>query len=379
MNNTHGLMPETSHDERSRLAFIVDLKGLLDIGASAANAELLAERVMPKVAGQDDKTLLQRARSEMARQVPYQHWMTLMRSAQEMMWHAVGNCVDRQYEDLEARAEGLAADRAVRTVPDFTVPPYLTAVDTHLMPGSYYTQRSDTDIRQGAVFDLAAAIYHRGRNGNELNDIRGHTIVSHLWERFPELEPENLLELGCTVGHSTVAVARYFADAELHAVDIGLPVLRYAQARARSLGVDIHFAQENAETLSYPDESFDVVYSSVMLHETSNSALPNIMAECYRVLRPGGVVIHLEVPVRYAEMPLADQLRADYETYYNNEPFWRGACTADLVGALRTAGFVDVAEGYQQAVTAASRDSHGFSSERGPVYRCWYIVSGRKP
>lgn len=380
MSQAHAMMPETLHDERARLAFIIDLKACLDVKASVANAQLLERKVLPKLSPRDGDDPLYAARKAMEKELPYQNWMTLMRSAQQMMWDAVGRCVDRQYSDLESRAGECWGDEQVRFDENFEVPRYLTAVDTHLMPGSYYTQRSSSDVRQGAVFDLAAAIYHRGQNGNELNDVRGHTIVSHLWERFPELEAAKLLELGCTVGHSTAAVAGYFPDAELHAIDIGLPVLRYAQARARSLGIkNVHFAQENAETLSYPDASFDVVYSSVMLHETSAKALPRIMSECYRVLKPGGVVIHLEVPIRYESMSLAEKLRGEYETHYNNEPFWRGACTADLVGALRAAGFEGVEEGYQQAVRKASRGAEGFSSKRGPVYACWYVVSGRKP
>ena len=378
MARVHEMMPDTLHDERARLAFIVDLKGCLDVKAGAGNARLLHERVLPRLSGDSETDQLHSARREMEREVPYQHWQTLMRAAPMLMWDTVGRCVDRQYPELEARARAIAGDAPLPHREDFEVPRYITALDTHLMPGSYHTQRSSHDLRQGAVFDLAAAIYHRGRNGQGLNDVRGHTIVAHLFERFPDLDPQHILELGCTVGHSTVAVARYFPKAETHAVDVGPPVLRYGQARAKSLGVDVHFAQDNAEELRYPDASFDLVYSSVMLHETSRQALPRIMAECYRVLKPGGVVIHLEVPVRYAELSLAEKLRAEYETHYNNEPFWRGACTADLTGALRRAGFSAVLEGYQQAVPEARRGGAGFSSERGPVYSCWYVVSGRK-
>ncbi|MFK7958299.1 MAG: class I SAM-dependent methyltransferase [Lysobacterales bacterium] len=381
MSKVHDMMPDTLHDERARFAFVVDLKNHLERYGGPANTQLVNEKVRPGLTSETDPAKqLQKARQAIQEELPYQHWQTLMRAAQELMWDSVGDCVDRQYQSLEDKASSIANAPPVASEPSFQVPRYLTAVDTHLMPGSYYAQRSDIDVRQGAVFDLAAAIYHRGRNGKGLNDVRGHTVVSHLWERFPTLQPASILEMGCTVGHSAVAVASYFPEAQMHGVDVGLPVLRYARARAASLGVDIHLAQQNAEQLNYPDASFDVVYSSVMLHETSSKALPRIMAECYRVLRPGGVVIHLEVPARYKDLTLAEKLRGEYETYYNNEPFWRGACTADLTAALEKVGFDAVAEGYQQAVAQATRDHKpGFSTQRGPVYTCWYIASGRKP
>lgn len=379
MPKIHDMMPETLHDESARHSFVVALKGLLEARGRPGNTRLVNEKVLPRLAPDlDGIALLRDANRELEKEVPYQNWQTLTRAAQQLMWRSVGDCVDRQYNDLQARSEEIDGCVPVVSEPGFEVPRYLSAVDTHLMPGSYYTQRNDDDIRQGAVVDLAAAIYHGGRNGQGLNDVRGHTVVSHLMERFADVEPQKILELGCTVGHSAVAVAKYFPTAEMHGIDVGLPVLRYARARAASLGVNVHFAQQNAEQLSYPDASFDVVYSCVMLHETSSKALPRIMAECYRVLKPGGVVIHLEVPVRYEDLTVAERLRGEYETRYNNEPFWRGACSTNLVVALQDSGFDEVAQGYQQAVPVAERGAKGFSSQRGPVYSCWYIVSGRK-
>jgi ubiquinone/menaquinone biosynthesis C-methylase UbiE len=379
MNATHPMLPDVSHDERARLGYIVDLKAYLDQSlapanlarAQAAERELAASGQAPNVQG---------VRALVEQQVPYQHWMTLVRHAQEMMWDVGIQCVDRQLDALQTRAEAMAGREAVRRVPGFEVPNYISAVDTHLMPGGYHAEASPTDLRQGALFDLIAAVYHRGRNGGQLNDLRGHTVVQHLYERFPDVQPRRLLEMGCTVGHSTGAVASYFPEATLEAVDVGAPVLNYALARARGLGLrNVHFAQENAESTSYPDASFDVVYSCVMLHETSGKALPRIMQECYRLLRPGGVVIHLEVPMRYRELTPAEQLRGEIETFYNNEPFWRGACQADLVGVLEKTGFEYVAEGYQPTVMKAERGARGFQRERGPVYRFWYVASGRRP
>ena len=62
------------------------------------------------------------------------------------------------------------------------------------------------------------------------------------------------------------------------------------------MGIPIHYKQENAEKTHYPDESFDLVVSVIMFHETSQSALPNILGESYRLLKPGGMMLHLDVP-----------------------------------------------------------------------------------
>ena len=127
-------------------------------------------------------------------------------------------------------------------------------------------------------------------------------------------------------------------------------------------------------------KAFDIVCSAVMLHETSSKALPRVMEETYRLLRPGGIAVHLEVPVPYRDLDLWQTLRSNFEVYYNNEPFWRGANMADLGALLANAGFKSVDCGYQDAVPEAVRDAApGFSHKPGTVYGSWLIASGRKP
>jgi len=73
-------------------------------------------------------------------------------------------------------------------------------------------------------------------------------------------------------------------------------MVRYAHARAESLGKTVHFSQQNAEKTDYPDESFDLITSMILFHETSQKAIPNIINECYRLLKPGGYMVHGDVP-----------------------------------------------------------------------------------
>jgi ubiquinone/menaquinone biosynthesis C-methylase UbiE len=177
-------------------------------------------------------------------------------------------------------------------------------------------------------------------------------------------------------------VARTFPKAEVHGIDVGASLLRYAHARAAHLGLAVHFSQQNAESTDFPDNHFDLVYSCAMVHETSAKAFPRILAETLRVLRPGGVMVHLEVPFRAEDTDEFDLLRADYETRFNNEPFWFGAVSADLAALATSAGFTDVAAGYQDAafnqISRADVKPGGFGGTNKGPYRSWYVVSGRK-
>ena len=377
----HPMMPESNHDELAEQQFVVALKSFI----AAKMDPPLRDRTFATAAELRAQTgaepSLPQLRRRLEREPFYQNWLSTMRSAQELMWQAAGDCVDRQRSLLDESATKASSLGSLTTDPDFVVPRYLAATDTHMMPGSYYVDPADGSVRQGAVYDKAASLYSLGRQGGQMNDMRGHTVVAHLYERFPELTPSRILEMGCTVGNSLVAVAHGFPQAEVHGIDVGVGLLRYAQARAAGLGAALHFKQASAEDSGYPDNHFDLVFTSAMLHETSAKALPRIIKECFRVLRPGGVMAHLEVPFRADDADAFALLRADFEARYNNEPFWMGAVSADLAGLARRSGFVDVAAGYQDAAFGPpQRGIQGaFGTANGGGYKSWYLVSGRKP
>ena len=377
----HPMMPESSHDELAEQQFVIALKTYLATEMDPVVHDLTMATAN-EVAQQTGKpATLQEVRRGLENRQVYQNWISAMRSAQELMWQAAGDCVDRQRATLDALAREAPPLGSVQTDPAFEVPRYLAAQDTHMMPGSYFVDPPEGGVRQGAVFDKAASLYSLGRQGGQMNDMRGNTVVAHVFERFPDLQPQRILEMGCTVGNSLVAVARAFPQAEVHGLDVGAGLLQYAHARAAYLGVPLHFRQASAEESGYPDDHFDLVFSSAMLHETSTKALPRIFAECLRVLKPGGVMVHLEVPFRAESADLFALVRADFEARYNNEAFWMGAVSADMAGLAKGTGFADVAVGFQDAAFGPPKPgvTGHFGTENKGGYKSWYLCSARKP
>lgn len=376
MGPAHPMMPDASHDELAHQLFVRDVK--ICVGEQLdPPLRRLAEALDP---GEDldDRDRIDRLQARLHGFDSYRDWVSLRRASQEMLWDVVGGTVERQATTLDARARAVQPRGSLRLDPDFRLPPYLDAADTHMMPGGYKFDAAGDTVLQGAIMDLGGAVFMLGRNGGMMNDVRGHTAVSHLFARFRGLQPERILEMGCGVGASAVAVASYFPDAEMHAIDVGASMLRYAHARAEHLGARIHFSQQNAEHTDFPDASFDIVYSCVVMHETSPEALRNILAESHRLLRPGGVAVHLEVPMREETLDVWGKLLGDFEERYNNEPHWRGALGTDFAAELKRAGFAEVAVGYQEATPTARRGNNGFSEECQGLFRSWFVASGRK-
>jgi len=99
------------------------------------------------------------------------------------------------------------------------------------------------------------------------------------------LEPgARVLDIACGTGNVTIPLAR--RGAMVTGLDMMPHLLDEARARAAREGLRIRFDEGFAETLPYPDGSFDVLIS---MFGIMFSPLPaTVASEMARVLRPGG-------------------------------------------------------------------------------------------
>jgi len=338
----HALLPTPQHDEQARQDFIGALRGHLSGRVMPGNYQLFERRVAPRFAAEHGRPPAdeQEIREWMTREPYYQFWSALQRRSQELLWESVIDPTEREWSALINRARAAKPRKtrkpgSLRLDPALVVPRYHAAADIHLQPGGYHTDFTNDDVAAGAIYDKGINLYMGGALGSE-NDLMGNTLLAYLRERHPSHQPKRILDLGCAIGNSTVVWARAFPKAEVHGIDVGAPVLRYAHARAEALGAAVHFSQQNAEGTDFADKSFDLVISHIVLHETSKSALVRILAECRRLLKPGGLMLHLEIP--RGRTPI-EKFMHNWESYNNNETFSRYMTRIDLPAEARKAGF----------------------------------------
>jgi ubiquinone/menaquinone biosynthesis C-methylase UbiE len=270
---------------------------------------------------------------------PYtRFYSTLIRSTQEMMWDSVLPGIERNLPDIIEKTKPRPTDIGTLTLdPSVDVPFYVSGSDVHCMPGNYHSERLPDDVAAGVLFDRGLYIYAGGAGG-ENSDGNGRTMAEMVKRRFPDFKPRRILDLGCTIGNNTLPWADVFPDAELHAIDVAAPVLRFAHARAEALGRKVHFHQMNAEKLAFDDESFDLVVSCILFHETSTEAFHKIVGEIERVLKPGGLMMHMETWSNDA-IEGYDAFYTAWDGLYNNEPFIDGWRMVDKRKAWIDAGF----------------------------------------
>ena len=185
---SHPMMPDATHDERAEQYFVRDLKIWMGEQVDPLQRKLVeaTSASMPEWSGLDIGPL----RRKLLEHDLYRTWISIRRTSQEMMWDAVASSIDRQLDELTKKAD-IATPRGTLTLdPEFEPPRYIAALDVHMMPGGYANDRGAGDIRQGALIDRGGAVYMLGRNGGLMNDVRGHTTVQHLFEVYPDLEPD---------------------------------------------------------------------------------------------------------------------------------------------------------------------------------------------
>lgn len=342
-SSPHPLFPHQSADERARHGFLVEFKRLLGSRYREGIRRSYEKTVLPDFLAQEGRAPQTRAEAKalLHRDKYFRLWTALSRAQHQGYVDSTGACVERQAATLSAVARAVARSTSrgsLRLDPSLIIPAYQSELDVHCVPGGYFVELAADDVYAGARYELGITLFTLGAHGY-MNDSKGIAGVNFLRQRFPQFAPQRILDLGCTAGNSTLPYVDAWPEAEVHGIDLSAPCLRYAHARSELLGRAVHYSQQNAESTDFPEGHFDLVVSHIVLHELSAEALPRVFAECRRLLRPGGVMLHVEVPVRYSRLDAFEQALSDWDTDFNNEPFWEGLHATDLAAVARQAGF----------------------------------------
>ena len=107
---------------------------------------------------------------------------------------------------------------------------------------------------------------------------------------------DRVLEVGCGTGDVALAAcAPAGPHGSVSGIDAGSEMIAVARAKAARAAVEIDFRVELIEALSYPDASFDIVLSSLMMHHLPDGLKRQGLAEIARVLKPGGRLLIVDV------------------------------------------------------------------------------------
>ena len=149
-------------------------------------------------------------------------------------------------------------------------------------------------------------------------------------EGLPIAPETNVLDLCCGSGQTT----KFLVERSRHVT--GLDASPLSLKRARQNVPQAEYVEAFAEAMPFPDQQFDVVHTSVALHEMEAQQLQQILKEVHRVLRPDGyfTLVDFHQPTNPLFVPGLSLFLLLFET----DTAWTLIRT-DLVALLDAIGF----------------------------------------
>jgi SAM-dependent methyltransferase len=198
-----------------------------------------------------------------------------------------------------------------------------------------------------------------------------------------ELRPGDVvLDLGSGGGLDALLAARRVGPAgRVYGLDMTDEMLELARDHARRAGVsNVAFLRGEMEAIPLPDATVDVIISNCVVNLSPDK--DRVLAEAFRVLRPGGRLALADIVVR---RPVGPTVRRSVEA-------WIGCLAGaleehDYRARLARAGFVEIAleplrlygvEDVREALAATGLDADRLASTLDGAFMS-ALVRGRKP
>jgi ubiquinone/menaquinone biosynthesis C-methylase UbiE len=233
----------------------------------------------------------------------------------------------------EAFSPQWETDLALIANPDLQYPDYyLTSFHAYDRGNMSWDAAMEVEV---AAYSVHAKIFaETGKTGDTQLRQSYHDLIV---KALPS-SPQQILDLGCSVGMSTFAMQAVYPDAQLTGLDLSPYFLAIANYRAQqSNSAQINWVHATGEATGLPSHSFDLVSLFLICHELPQTATREIFLEAKRLLKPGG---HIAI----MDMNPASEIYARMAPYLltllkSTEPYLDRYFTLDIVAELVAAGF----------------------------------------
>ena len=190
---------------------------------------------------------------------------------------------------------------------------------------------------KGATLHKASQYdFHTKLMGLGVNQPNSKMII-----RMAKIKPgDKVLDVGCGSGNLTLTAKRYAGSSgSVHGIDASPEMIDVARKKAKQSGVNVIFDVGLIEKLPFPEATFDVVISRLVIHHLPDDLKRQGFAEIFRVLKPSGTLFLADfqsprnpILARMTSLLVGHQMMVQSNV-------------SSLPPMLRQAGFADVSSG----------------------------------
>jgi ubiquinone/menaquinone biosynthesis C-methylase UbiE len=267
---------------------------------------------------------------EIKQTVDYQFFAWLERHLQRYKYSGRYGIHHFQNQFREEIIENFSDNDLLILDKELNLPDYYTAVDIHQHPGGLWSD------------DIAGTVYERGARSTTPLGAATHQDLHHRLTTIAtsQYKPDKILDMACGFGKSTQPFYNAFPDANVIGIDLSAPCLKLAAYVAKQNQVkNVNYHQANAEKTPFKNEEFNLITSTMLLHELPPESIKAVFAEAHRVLAPGGKMAHLDfylVPTKFGRFIHSGHSKR------NNEPFMESFIKMDIKQILENQGFKNI-------------------------------------
>jgi ubiquinone/menaquinone biosynthesis C-methylase UbiE len=160
---------------------------------------------------------------------------------------------------------------------------------------------------------------------------------------------EKVLDVGCGTGKLALETARRVGrEGSVAGIDPGTEQIARARSKAARRKLPIDFQIGVIEQLAFPDQTFDVVLSTLMMHHLPAPLKRRGLAEIARVLKPGGRLVIADFTPKKERKGQAARFHAG------------GSSMRDLAAMIVDAGFEQLETEGMQTLRVSAFPGAGF-------------------
>jgi ubiquinone/menaquinone biosynthesis C-methylase UbiE len=147
-----------------------------------------------------------------------------------------------------------------------------------------------------------------------------------------------VLDLATGTGRTLRQIRGALPQAQLVGLDLSTAYLRQANRWLSQLPGELpQLVQGNAEATPFGPGTFQAITCVFLFHELPGEARQRVIAEAFRLLEPGGVLV-LADSVQFADSPQFSNVMENFRRVFH-EPYYRHYISDDIDAKLKQGGF----------------------------------------